>query len=385
MENRLEKTIIAAAKKFNDKALTEIPTKNYQVAGKTIKILVNKSKIKNALKKTCPTTKSSILSKDMIAHFEELEKFLPFCSSPRSFRSAWDLRSKALNKYDADTLVNEGAQIIPVNKGSRIFEAIQQGVELGQNQRLITAVRHSEGNYDDILDDQGRFSYQPPTDATGMLRYRWCQYLSKQLNVPFFLIAVMWFEYRISKSLNLVFIVSPAKIIDFDSDLNNLGDSLSNPLTLQIVNRSEVYNYLNILYSLNETKLEIETRSPLDEALAREWAFDKINASSKGRKIKKWATKTGKACPGTLCNHIKFGKLDSKNIAFGHIISQDWARSFTYILGKVDHPDNLYLTCQKCNSSLSNNFPDTKLRKEINNRRTIGDWLRSAEHEIRSV
>jgi len=79
-------------------------------------------------------------------------------------------------------------------------------------------------------------------------------------------------------------------------------------LTLQIVNRSEVYNYLNILYSLNETKLDIETRSPLDEALAREWAFDKINAFTKGRKIKKWAAKTGKACPGALCNHIKFGK-----------------------------------------------------------------------------
>ena len=72
----------------------------------------------------------------------------------------------------------------------------------------------------------------------------------------------------------------------------------------------------------------------------------------------------------------------AKNKAAGKD-GEDWAKSFTYILGKVDHPDNLYLTCQKCNSSLSNNFPDTKLRQEINKRGTIGDWIRSAEAEIR--
>ena len=51
----------------------------------------------------------------------------------------------------------------------------------------------------------------------------------------------------------------------------------------------------------------------------------------------------------------------------------------------ADNPDNLYLTCDKCNSSLSNNFPDLKLRKEISKRGTIGDWLRKAEENIREL
>ena len=91
----------------------------------------------------------------------------------------------------------------------------------------------------------------------------------------------------------------------------------------------------------------------------------------------------GYSCPGSLCNHVKFEKLKSSKIAFGHIISQDWAKSFTYLLEKKDHPDNLYLTCQSCNSSLSNKFPNEELKKKIEGVGTIGDWLRKAEKEIR--
>ena len=90
-------------------------------------------------------------------------------------------------------------------------------------------------------------------------------------------------------------------------------------------------------------------------------------------------------CPGESCNHSLFDSLNLNQIAFGHIIPQDWAHSFTYILDKKNHPDNLYLTCNKCNSSLSNNFPGLKLRKEINKRGTIGDWLRKAEENTRKL
>ena len=90
-------------------------------------------------------------------------------------------------------------------------------------------------------------------------------------------------------------------------------------------------------------------------------------------------------CPGEYCDHRLFDSLKLNQIAFGHIIPQDWARSFTYILDKKNHPDNLYLTCDKCNSSLSNNFPDLTLRKEINKRGTIGGLLRKAEEKIRKL
>ena len=282
-------------------------------------------------------------------------------------------------------MANEGGQLIPVNKESRVFQCVQQGVELGIKKRLITAVRHSEGNFDDDLDDLGRFEYQPPADVTGMLRYRWCQFLSKNLETPYILIAVMWFEYRINESMNHVFIISPAKIIEEKKDLNDFGKSIHRPLILQIINRDEALNSINRIYSLGYSDIELETRAPLSNLLAREWAYDKIHTSTKGRQIKKWAKIMNETCPGESCNHSLFDSLNLNQIAFGHIIPQDWAHSFTYILDKKNHPDNLYLTCNKCNSSLSNNFPDLKLRKEISKRGTIGDWLRKAEENIREL
>jgi len=384
MNTKLEFALDKTAQEFNEKVSNEILPNTYYAKGKSKPVKVTKNQIKNALKKICPTEKSKILSKDMLEHYEDLEKLIPFCSSPGSFRSAWDFRSNILNKFDADTLVKEGAQLIPNNENLRLFQSIQQGVELGKNQRLVSFVRHSEGNYDDTLDDQGRFEYQPPTDVTGMLRYRWCQYLSKKLQIPFIVIAVMWFEYRINKKSNLVFVAAPAKIIEFDQDLRDLGKSLSNPLKLKLVHRTDVYNAISLIRSLSQTHLEIKTRPELPESLAREFAFDRINSSPKGKKIKGWAQKRGFVCPGTLCNHIKFDQLDSRKIAFGHIVSQDWARSFTFLLDKKDHPDNLYLTCQNCNSSLGNRFPDAELREQIEERGTIGDWLRRDEQGIRN-
>ncbi|MEO9276274.1 MAG: hypothetical protein ABI340_00630 [Nitrososphaera sp.] len=191
MNSKLESLIENAIKEFNNRAISEISQKTYYASGKSKAVNVKPKQIRNALHTICPIGKTKTITKDFIDHFDSLEKLIPFCSSPKSFRSAWDLRSNILNKFDADTLVNEGAQLIPNNKNLRLFQSIQQGVELSKNKRLVLFVRHVEGNYDDNLDDLGRFTYQPPTDATGMLRYRWCQLLSKKLQIPFVVIAVM--------------------------------------------------------------------------------------------------------------------------------------------------------------------------------------------------
>jgi hypothetical protein len=391
MASKLHSKLISGTKEFSLQSKKDIKkTKPVEIPGsKNRAINVTPKKIKTALNVICPQRNSpngeAGIVNDFIKHFENLEKYIPFCSSPKSFRTAWGLRSNILNKYDGDVLANEGGQLIPVNKESRVFQCVQQGVELGIKKRLITAVRHSEGNFDDDLDDMGRFEYQPPADVTGMLRYRWCQFLSKNLETPYILIAVMWFEYRINESMNHVFIISPAKIIEEKKDLNDFGKSIHRPLILQIINRDEALNSINRIYSLGYSDIELETRAPLSNLLAREWAYDKIHTSTKGRQIKKWAKVMHETCPGESCNHSLFDSLNLNQIAFGHIIPQDWAHSFTYILDKKNHPDNLYLTCNKCNSSLSNNFPGLKLRKEINKRGTIGDWLRKAEENIRKL
>ena len=147
---------------------------------------------------------------------------------------------------------------------------------------------------------------------------------------------------------------------------------------LQLITRSEALSTLNLILTLNETNVKIKTRAPLPIFLAREWSYDKIDNSSKGRQTKRWAQNTGKKCPGVKFKngqqHIEFKNLKPPEIAFGHIVSQNWSKAFTYLLDKIDHPDNLYLTCRDCNSSLSDRFPDPKLKDEIVKTGTIGDW-----------
>ena len=391
LNSKLFAILDKAAKEFAAKAQVEIGSKNYRIDSPSDDkaVSVTTEQIRNALRIICPENKSQLKS-DVLQHFEGVRGFIPFCSSPKSFRTAWDLRSELLNPWDANTIVDHGGQLVPINKGSRVFQCIQQGVELGKNKRLILAVRHSEGNYEDRMDDLGRFTYQPPNNAAGMLRYRWCQFLSESMKIPYILLAVIWFKINqpIGKELTHVFVVSPAKIIDCEEDLKDIGSSLNHPLQLQLVNRAEALSILNLISSLDETDMEIETRYELPEQLAREWSYDKINNAEKGRRIKRWAQKSGKKCPGIICKngatpHIEFRDLPLSEISFGHIVSKNWAKAYTYMLDKVDHPDNLYLTCRSCNSSLGDTFPDKSFRSDIVKVGTIGDWLRKDEAEIR--
>jgi hypothetical protein len=391
LNSKLFEILQVASRDFSAKANLEIKNRDYRIASPSNDKLVNVTakQVRNAIRIICPSNLTS-LKNDVIEHFDDVRSYIPFCSSPKSFRTAWDLRSELLNPWDANTIVDQGGQLLPINKSSRLLQCIQQGVELGVNKRLILAVRHSEGNYEDKMDDLARFTYQPPNNTAGMLRYRWCQFLGDSMKIPYILLAIMWFEAHrpINNDLKHVFMVAPAKIIEYEKDLVNLGDSLSNPLELQIINRTEALSILNLVSSLSETDLEIETRFELPEQLAREWSYDKINNTEKGRKIKRWAKKTGKKCPGQFCKkgkspNIEFKDLKMSEIAFGHIISQNWTKAYTFMLDKVDHPDNLYLTCSSCNSSLGDTFPDKSFRDKIVQSGTIGDWLRKNEAEIR--
>ncbi len=345
---------------------------------------VTKSKVTTALNLITKHKSIKEFSDSFQSHFNELAPSLVLCSSPKGFRTAWGLRSKTLSVQDAEAITNDGGQLIPVNHNSRLLSCEQQGVVLGPHKRLVLAVRHSEGNYDDSLDELGRFIYQPPRDVSGMLRYRWCQFISKKLKIPFILIVVMWFEYRLNDKMNQLFVLSPAKIIDFDDDLLNFNDSIHKPLKLQLIPRHEALSTINLIKSLNSENIDIDVRAELSNELSREWAYDKISISDKGKQLKRWAQKNSRNCPGSKCGHIFFRDLKLSDIAFGHIVSQNWTSAFTFMLDRVHHPDNLYLTCKTCNSSLSNNFPDPELRKEIVKEGTIGDWLRLYENSIRN-
>ena len=118
-------------------------------------------------------------------------------------------------------------------------------------------------------------------------------------------------------------------------------------------------------------------RNPLSKKIIKEWAYDKINTGKKSDIIKEWAKNTDSRCPdGQKCGQVLFKELDNYDIAFGHIIPQDYAKEIPHLQSQIHHPDNLYLSCSSCNSSLGGNPPDKLLKKKIFANGTIGDWIR---------
>lgn len=353
-----------------------IPSPNQQR-----KVQFTESKIRNALNTILSNHNLSDLLNDFNDQLENTQRLLAFCSSPKAFQSAWNMRSQVISFSDAESILKYEGQLIPVNDKERFLKTEQQGVILHKSKRFPIGIRHSEGNYDDTLDDLGIFEYQPPGDVSGVMRYRFYEYISKKLNIDLLLIAVMWFKYRINDQLNHVFVLCPTKVIPGDIN-SNFFDDISRPLKLQTITRNDAFLTLNRLRSLNESSLELTVRPELSDDMVREWSYEKIKTGPKGLKIKKWAQKTGQECPDCL---TPFNQFTFSNIAFGHIVSQNWSRSFTFLLDKVNHPDNLYLTCQNCNSSLGDRFPSGNLRSSILQQNTIGDWLRSNEEIIRNI
>ena len=127
-------------------------------------------------------------------------------------------------------------------------------------------------------------------------------------------------------------------------------------------------------------------RKDLDDKIIKEWSYKKITTGSKSEIIKNWARKSGLECiDGSKCNGVKFQDLPNNEITFGHIIPQSWGTEYPHMLKTIHHPDNLYLTCKSCNSSLNSNFPQTELKNKISKREgTIGDWLRTHIRDFES-
>ena len=108
---------------FRETALSKIKEGIREVprGGEKVQVSVTKSKVSSGLKKVSPTRNFENYKATFFEHFSEINRYLMFCSSPQSFRSAWNLRSEKLNNFDAERLISEGAQLIPVNENSEYF------------------------------------------------------------------------------------------------------------------------------------------------------------------------------------------------------------------------------------------------------------------------
>ncbi|MFC2174784.1 hypothetical protein ACFLQ2_02830 [archaeon] len=301
--------------------------------------------------------------------YAQIRRMLPLVSTPPAFIRAWQMRDRDLDVFTADKLVSLGAQLLPTNKKSRILRPEEHGVLLSKNKLTLLAFRHSFGNYKDEISPDGTFVYQPPLNWVGMLRYRFTELLAKELYYSGLVLVVMWFDYKIDEGLNQVFIICPGKIKP-----TKRKSRIQDPVEVQLLGRNDAMEIINGLFA-SEISHDIKQRRPLDEEMAMEYSFENLKGH-RSKKLKSYARKHAKTCPGTGCEHKPFADILDKDLAFGHIIPQNWASKFTFLHTNVNHPDNLYLTCKWCNSSLGDNFPDSGLVKKIEKNGTIGEWVR---------
>jgi hypothetical protein len=112
LENRTDQ----AAQKFSMQVLKQIYKSEYEIPisqGVFKKVVVTQTHIEQSLGMLTLKSGNNTLIDDIRSHIERLGKLLPFCSSPKSFSSSWNLRSQILTKDAANRLVNEGAQLLP--------------------------------------------------------------------------------------------------------------------------------------------------------------------------------------------------------------------------------------------------------------------------------
>ena len=375
----------------------------------------------------------TVLVNDLINHYEEMDKIIPLCSEPRGFKKAWDLRADGqdITKYELRDIVNLGGQMQLENRdtservkmkvskrrkkksdgtGESIFSIEGQGQQFfvrGSNGKFFKALRHRPNRlhtYDDFMNEQYVFNYQPTEKnhpLENALRYRWMEELSSILGLGLVVLIVLWFNHDVNDKINRVLFLAPARIIP--KKRKDLNKSLFEPLQFELISQNKFEEFKDDLYSMGKDAVaDMEPRNRLDKKTERAWSYDMeksgLVSADLQKSIKEWAKKTGRRCP--QCKK-KFDTFANMDIEFGHIVSKDWARTFRFLLAVLNNPDNLYLTCRSCNSTLSHRFPDfIKFQKQSGSTETlrdriekigkdmggtIGDWVRNYEDEIRKM
>ena len=302
-----------------------------------------------------------------------------FASTPLSFSNAWNMKAEELSAEDALALSRTGGHFQfnqlangSDKSGSALYQrGFPKGLVHSKGAGLTKGFRHRTGGIyeEDSLNEMGVFKYATPTDAAGMIEYRFAECFSHRLGVPLVYIITQWFKYDTEfEPLNdWIYMTGVARVV---SRKGHPYDSIE----LQLINKDDALKIIDNLLDAIQTSGDYQIRPPMPEHLRLGWSFDKISRDRKKRDlIIGYATANNMRCPGSLCGHIPFKKLHSKGIHIGHRISQKW-NSRNSGVADVHHPYNLYLTCGKCNTSLGEKYP-TDIDKLIEDLGTIGDWL----------
>lgn len=412
----LEIKFAALSKRFRERITSElIPLTPFDVeftfkGEKEVKSFTQND-ISVALDTVCPalgTKNHKIQIVNLIQMVENIGFEIALSSSPLAFRRAWNSRSSELDQSAIDSIANEGGQLIPAQAEHthRLYREPKRDSGLvkfptGGKAKLLRAVRHVHGNYDDDLSVFGTLRYQTDKNAAGILLYRFMEELSSELetSIPIQLLthfktpkAKEWVKLE-NHSIKYFFITTFAKINPSSSKKWNVNWFKSS-LDLELTSINEIRKTLHYISSLSEVNNEFDVRPPLSEEQEVNWSYTKISSNNlkRGKAIRQWAQKVKLKCPdgnGPKCVRTLDNAILSQ-IHIGHIISQNWAQAYLFLdqapSKAVNHPDNLYLTCYSCNTKLNKNFPANNVRSRIEAEKlTIGDLLRTNENEIKKL
>lgn len=296
-----------------------------------------------------------------------------FASTPTAFTDAWNMKSEELSVTDVLSLTKSGGHFQfnqQKETGSMLYRThYMRGLVWSKGLGIVKGFRHRTGGIykEDSLNEMGIFTYATPTDAAGMMEYRFAEQFSEKMGIPMIYIITQWFRYNTphEEDNKWLYMTASAKVIG----TNNTPNA---PINLQLISKDEAIKHLDNMSEAIKTKGDYKVRPPMPEYLRLGWSYDKIKGE-KRRKVTSYACKNRLSCPSPTCGHVPFSSLKQKDIHIGHRISQHW-NTENHGVADVHHPYNLYLSCAKCNMGLGDRYP-TELDKAISEMGTLGDWL----------
>lgn len=211
------------------------------------------------------------LLNEMNDHFNLLLEYLKICSTPSGFTEAWNCENDTLTLQQAQLIKGLGGNIFPQDDRLKFCMLCNaQGVTLSDNKNLTFALKRSNSEFNDELDPKtGIINYYPPQNLTGALRFKWMQELCS-FEIPIVVLVVKWFKCNLHPSPksheNHLFCIAPAKIVNYEEDIKDYAKSISNPLSLQLLDPLDAETLIKSVQGTSKNTIH-QLKLPLDSSL----------------------------------------------------------------------------------------------------------------------
>ena len=340
----------------------------------------------------------------------------PYSSSPFGFRKAYEnIVGGEIDHHEAIELQKDGVNLLPIDPEARIsppnpnvhpvFRSSQQGIILhnytdpsGRGRTSVVRAGLAVGGYDDAISPE-YILYDTSTKRSSYLRARHLEHLSEQIfdKEDQGLIIQIAGNVKIRGGLGdreykSFYVMSLCEIIPqsrwdehlLRTELEVYKDKLFLPYLLKPLDAKYADSQLRVFKLLDTTvgKEKFEVRAPLPQSIAKKYSYRSKKQYPKRKEIYNYIKSQNPNCSHAKKTGGKWSpcpvKLKPDNTThIGHIFSQYWCTAYSVFQESMNHPDNLYLSCQSCNSGLNSGCPDKDTLKMINREwLTIGDLIR---------